>query len=51
MSLMQRREGAMGGQVKRVGLIGGTSWQSTLEYYRLINQRLHVDAIVARALG
>jgi aspartate racemase len=29
----------MGGQVKRVGLIGGTSWESTLEYYRLINQR------------
>jgi aspartate racemase len=29
----------MGGRMKRVGLIGGTSWESTLEYYRLINQR------------
>ena len=24
--------------MKKIGLIGGTSWQSTLEYYRLINQ-------------
>ncbi len=23
----------------RIGLLGGTSWESTLEYYRLINQR------------
>jgi len=25
--------------MKSIGLIGGTSWESTLEYYRLINQR------------
>ena len=24
---------------KRIGLLGGTSWESTIEYYRLINQR------------
>jgi aspartate racemase len=24
---------------KRLGLLGGTSWESTVEYYRLINQR------------
>jgi aspartate racemase len=24
---------------KRLGLLGGTSWESTIEYYRLINQR------------
>jgi aspartate racemase len=24
--------------MKRIGLIGGTSWESTLEYYRLLNQ-------------
>jgi aspartate racemase len=24
--------------VKRIGLIGGTSWESTLQYYRLVNQ-------------
>jgi aspartate racemase len=29
----------MGGRSKRIGLIGGTSWESTLEYYRLINPR------------
>lgn len=26
--------------MKTIGLIGGTSWQSTLEYYRLINQQV-----------
>ncbi|HTR84758.1 MAG TPA: amino acid racemase [Reyranella sp.] len=26
-------------RAKRIGLIGGTSWESTLEYYRLINRR------------
>jgi aspartate racemase len=26
-------------RAKRIGLLGGTSWESTLEYYRLINQR------------
>jgi aspartate racemase len=24
---------------KRIGLLGGTSWESTVEYYRLINRR------------
>jgi aspartate racemase len=27
------------GHGKRLGLLGGTSWESTIEYYRLINQR------------
>jgi aspartate racemase len=31
--------------VKRIGLLGGMSWESTLEYYRLINQ------LVAEQLG
>lgn len=26
--------------LKTIGLIGGTSWESSLEYYRLINQRV-----------
>ncbi|MFP4050048.1 MAG: aspartate/glutamate racemase family protein, partial [Desulfovermiculus sp.] len=24
--------------MKTIGLIGGTSWESTLEYYRLLNE-------------
>jgi len=31
--------------MKVIGLIGGMSWNSTLEYYRLINE------LVAEALG
>ena len=27
--------------MKKVGLIGGTSWHSTLEYYRAINQQVN----------
>ena len=26
--------------MKTIGLIGGMSWESTLEYYRLINERI-----------
>src|SRR5882724_391354 len=29
------------GQMKTLGLIGGTSWHSTLEYYRYINQAVN----------
>ena len=28
-------------QMKRLGLIGGTSWHSTIEYYRIINQTVN----------
>jgi aspartate racemase len=28
----------MGGDMKTIGLIGGLSWQSSLEYYRIINE-------------
>jgi aspartate racemase len=28
------------GKMKIIGLIGGMSWESTLEYYRIINQRM-----------
>jgi aspartate racemase len=28
------------GKMKMIGLIGGMSWESTLEYYRIINQRM-----------
>ena len=28
-------------QVKTIGLIGGLSWESTAEYYRLINQEVN----------
>ena len=27
--------------MKRIGLIGGTSWHSTIEYYRIINQTVN----------
>jgi len=27
--------------MKTLGLIGGTTWHSTLEYYRTINARIH----------
>jgi aspartate racemase len=26
--------------VKRIGLLGGMSWESSLEYYRLVNQEV-----------
>ncbi len=26
--------------MKTIGLVGGMSWESTLEYYRIINQSL-----------
>jgi len=29
-----------GGKMKTIGLIGGMSWESSLEYYRLINQEV-----------
>lgn len=29
-----------GAHMKTIGMIGGTSWESTLEYYRLINQEV-----------
>jgi aspartate racemase len=28
------------GRVKTIGLLGGMSWESTLEYYRIINERV-----------
>jgi aspartate racemase len=28
------------GKMKTIGLVGGMSWESTLEYYRIINQRM-----------
>ena len=28
-------------QMKRIGLIGGTSWHSTIQYYRIINQAVN----------
>ena len=30
-----------GGAMKKIGLIGGMSWESTAEYYRIINQRIN----------
>ena len=30
----------VGGRVKTIGLIGGMSWESTVTYYQLINQRV-----------
>lgn len=29
--------------MKRIGLIGGMTWESTLEYYRIINERIKAD--------
>ena len=34
-----------GGAMKRIGLLGGMSWESTIEYYRLVNE------LVAKRLG
>ena len=34
-----------GGAMKRIGLLGGMSWESTIEYYRLVNE------LVAEQLG
>ncbi len=34
-----------GGRLRTIGLLGGMSWESTLPYYRLINEA------VARRLG
>ncbi len=34
-----------GGTMKRIGLLGGMSWESTIEYYRLVNE------LVAERLG
>ena len=31
--------------MKRIGLLGGMSWESTIEYYRLVNE------LVAERLG
>ena len=27
--------------MRRIGLIGGMSWESSLEYYRIINETIH----------
>jgi aspartate/glutamate racemase len=37
--------------VKTLGLIGGTTWHSTIEYYRAINEGVHAAAAVEFALG
>ncbi len=29
--------------MKTIGLIGGMSWESTAEYYRIINEEIKVD--------
>jgi aspartate racemase len=34
--------------MRRIGLLGGMSWESSAEYYRLLN-RLHVERAVAIA--
>ena len=33
-----------------IGLLGGMSWESSAEYYRLANE-IHVQAAVERALA
>ena len=30
------------GSVRTIGLIGGMSWESTLPYYRLVNERVRI---------
>ncbi len=37
-SKLDKRHGDRGSHVKTIGLIGGMSWESTVPYYRLINE-------------
>lgn len=39
-SLRDRRRACESGVMKTIGLIGGMSWESTAEYYRLLNERV-----------
>lgn len=42
-SVLVEIEGQRGGMMKKIGLIGGTSWESTVTYYQLLNRLVNKE--------
>ena len=36
--------------MKKIGLVGGISWTSTLDYYKFINEGVYVVSITPEAI-